>query len=478
MHSYLEMNLANKLTHPVFKVAKQIAAEHHFEAYVIGGYVRDIFLERPSKDIDIVVVGDGLEFARLVAKKLRVQKITVFKTFGTAHFRYKDLDIEFVGARKESYSEDSRKPAVENGTIHDDQLRRDFTINALALSLLSENFGDLIDPFNGLNDLEKGIIRTPLEPNKTYSDDPLRMMRAIRFATQLNFTIEKNSLLAILQNAKRLQIISQERITDELNKIILAKKPSKGFDYLFKTKLLEEFFLEMVQLHGVETIDGKSHKDNFYHTLEVLDNIAENTDKLYLRWAAILHDIAKPRTKRFAPQTGWTFHNHEEVGARMVTSIFKRLRLPLGSEMRYVSKLVRLHLRPIALVKGNVTDSAVRRLLSEAEEDIDDLMTLCNADITSKNEMKVKRYKSNFELVKQKLKVVEEKDHIRNFQPPVSGLIIMETFDLKPCSEIGVLKEQIKEAILEGEIPNEYDAAFSYMLKIAEKMGLKPQNNN
>ncbi|HRO75070.1 MAG TPA: HD domain-containing protein [Crocinitomicaceae bacterium] len=469
------MNLAEKLTHPIFKVARLVATEHHFQTYVIGGFVRDIFLQRPSKDIDIVVVGDGLEFARLVAERLKVQKVSYFKTFGTAHFRYKDIDVEFVGARKESYSEDSRKPAVENGTIKDDQLRRDFTINALALSLMDENFGELVDPFGGLDDLEKGIIRTPLDPDKTYSDDPLRMMRAIRFSTQLNFSIEKTSLEAILRNAERLSIISQERITEELNKIILAKKPSKGFDYLFKTKLLEQFFPEMVKLYGTETIEGKSHKDNFYHTLEVLDNIAENTDDLYLRWAAILHDIGKPKTKRFNQKIGWTFHNHEEVGARMTSAIFKKLRLPLGDKMRYVQKLVRLHLRPIALVKGSVTDSAVRRLLFEAGEDIDDLMTLCNADITSKNEMKVKRFRNNFELVKEKLKQVEEKDHVRNFQPPISGQIIMETFDLSPCNEIGNIKSQIKEAILEGEIPNEYNAAYEYMLKIAHNIGLKPK---
>lgn len=469
------MNLADKLTHPIFKVARLVATEHHFQTYVIGGFVRDIFLQRPSKDIDIVVVGDGLEFARLVAERLKVQKVSYFKTFGTAHFRYKDIDVEFVGARRESYSEDSRKPAVENGTIQEDQLRRDFTINALALSLMDENFGELVDPFDGLDDLEKGIIRTPLDPDKTYSDDPLRMMRAIRFSTQLNFSIEKKSLEAILRNAERLSIISQERITEELNKIILAQKPSKGFDYLFKTKLLEKFFPEMIELYGTETIEGKSHKDNFYHTLEVLDNIAENTDDLYLRWAAILHDIGKPKTKRFNQKVGWTFHNHEEVGARMTSSIFKKLRLPLSDKMRYVQKLVRLHLRPIALVKGNVTDSAVRRLLFETGEDIDDLMTLCNADITSKNEMKVKRFRNNFELVKEKLKQVEEKDQVRNFQPPISGKIIMETFDLKPCNEIGVIKNQIKEAILEGEIPNEYNAAYEYMLKIAHNIGLKPK---
>lgn len=476
LRSQFMMNLANKLTHPVFKVARLVASENNFQAYVIGGFVRDIFLERPSKDIDIVVVGDGLEFARLVAERLKVQKVSTFKTFGTAHFRYKDLDVEFVGARKESYSEDSRKPAVENGTIEDDQLRRDFTINALALSLMDDNYGDLIDPFNGIQDLEAGIMRTPLDPDRTYSDDPLRMMRAIRFATQLDFSIEKKSLEAILKNAERLEIISQERITDELNKIILAKKPSKGFDYLFKTKLLQQFFPEMCKLYGVETIDGFSHKDNFYHTIEVLDNIAVDTDDLYLRWAAILHDIGKPKTKRFS-KNGWTFHNHEEVGAKMVIPIFKRLRLPLGDKMKYVQKLVRLHLRPIALVKGDVTDSAVRRLLFEAGEDVDDLMTLCSADITSKNEMKVKRFKNNFELVKQKLKDVEEKDHVRNFQPPISGSVIMEVFDLKPCNEIGIVKTRIKEAILEGEIPNEYDAAFAYMMKIAESIGLKPKKN-
>lgn len=470
-----QVNLAQHLTHPVFKVAKMVADENGFQAYVIGGYVRDIFLERPSKDIDIVVVGDGTEFARLVAEKLRVTKVSYFKTFGTAHFRYKDIDVEFVGARKESYSEDSRKPAVENGTIEDDQLRRDFTINALAISLMDETFGNLVDPFNGVSDLEKGIIRTPLDPDRTYSDDPLRMMRAIRFATQLDFTIESQSLAAIVRNAERLKIISQERITDELNKIILAKTPSKGFDYLFKTKLLAEFFPEMCKLYGVETIDGKSHKDNFYHTTEVLDNISENTDDLFLRWAAILHDIAKPNTKRFSPKTGWTFHNHEEVGARMVSKIFKRLRLPMDAKMKYVEKLVRLHLRPIALVKGDVTDSAIRRLLFEAGEDIDDLMTLCSADITSKNEMKVKRYRNNFLLVKEKLKEVEEKDQVRNFQPPVSGAVIMEIFDLKPCNEIGVIKNQIKEAILEGIIPNEYEPAYNYMLKLAAVLGLEPK---
>lgn len=471
------INLSDELTHPIFKVARLVAKEHQIETYVIGGFVRDLFLKTPSKDIDIVVVGSGIEYAKLVAEKLRVKRVDYFKNFGTAHFRYKDIDVEFVGARKESYTFESRKPTVENGTLEEDQNRRDFTINALALSLNDDNFGDLLDPFDGLKDLEAKIIRTPLEPEQTYSDDPLRMMRAIRFATRLDFKIEAKSLQAISKNAKRLEIISQERITDELNKIILTKTPSKGFDYLFKTQLLHQFFPEMVALYGVDTIDGKSHKDNFYHTIQVLDNIALNTSDLYLRWAAILHDIGKPKTKRFNPKTGWTFHNHEEVGARMVKHIFKRLRLPMDHKMKYVEKLVRLHLRPIALISGKVTDSAVRRLLSDAGDDVDDLMTLCNADITSKNQMKVKRFRENFKLVEEKLKEVEEKDHVRNFQPPINGKTIMDTFALGPCGKIGEIKRRIKEAILDGEIPNEYDAAFDYMLKIASELGLIQKNN-
>lgn len=470
------MNLAQHLKHPVFKVVSQVATEQGLEAYVVGGFVRDLLLERPSKDIDIVVVGSGLELARLSAEKLRVKNVSFFKNFGTAHFRYKDLDVEFVGARKESYSHDSRKPLVENGTLQDDQLRRDFTINALAISLSTANFGELIDPFKGVEDLEKQIIRTPQEPAKTYSDDPLRMLRAIRFATQLDFKIEASSLQAILDNAERLKIISSERIQDELNKIILAKTPSRGFKLLFSTRLLHQFFPEMVALQGVETIEGKSHKDNFYHTLEVLDNVALNSEDLWLRWAAIMHDIAKPPTKRFDKRVGWTFHGHEDLGARLTPKIFKHLKLPLDHKMRYVQKLVRLHLRPIALVKGNVTDSAIRRLLFEAGDDIEDLMTLCNADITSKNEFKVVKYRKNFELVSQKLKDVEEKDRLRNFQPPVSGEIIMKTFQLQPCAEIGLIKMQIKDAILEGTIPNEYEAAFQYMLQIAAKMGLTAHN--
>lgn len=467
-------NLSQHLKHPVFKVASQICQERGVQAFVIGGYVRDLLLDRPSKDIDIVVLGSGMDFAQACAEVLRVKKVSYFKNYGTAQFKYKELEIEFVGARKESYTRDSRNPVVEDGTLTDDQNRRDFTINALAISLNPSNFGELIDPFGGVEDLEKKMIRTPLAPTQTYSDDPLRMLRAIRFATQLEFQIENSSLQAIKENASRLEIISRERISEELNKIILAKIPSRGFKLLFSTNLLQQFFPELVALYGVDIQDGKSHKDNFYHTLEVLDNIAEHTSDLWLRWAAILHDIAKPPTKRFDPQIGWTFHGHEEIGARMVPKIFKKLKLPLDHKMRYVQKLVRLHLRPIALVKGHVTDSAVRRLLFEAGDDIEDLMTLCNADITSKNEFKVQKFRKNFDAVSQKLKDVEQKDHVRNFQPPVSGEVIMKTFDLGPCAEIGTLKTQIKDAILEGVIPNEYDAAYAFMLGKAKELGLQP----
>ncbi len=470
-------NYASFLKHPVFKVASQIVTEKNLQAYVIGGFVRDLILERPSKDIDIVVVGNGLDLAKECARILRVNKVSVFENFGTAQFKYKDLDVEFVGARKESYRQDSRKPLVENGTLEDDQNRRDFTINALALSLHADTFGDIIDPFNGLEDLEKGIIRTPLDPDITYSDDPLRMMRAIRFASQLGFKIETTSLNSILKNSERLSIISIERTMDELNKIILSETPSRGFKLLNSTKLLHQFFPEMIALQGIETIDGKSHKDNFYHTLEVLDNISENTDNLWLRWAAIMHDIAKPPTKRFDTEIGWTFHGHEEFGARMTSRIFRRLKLPLDSKMKYVEKLVRLHLRPIALVKGTVSDSAVRRLLFEAGDDIEDLMTLCNADITSKNEFKVKKYKNNFDLVNQKLKAVEEKDRVRNFQPPISGELIMNVFKLKPCNEIGVIKTKIKDAILEGIIENEYEPAYQFMLQLGKDLGLSISND-
>ncbi len=466
-------NYAQALKHPVFKVISNYIGEKNLEAYVIGGFVRDLLLENPSKDIDIVVVGDGPQLANDVATILRVKKVSVFKTYGTAHFRYKDIDVEFVGARKESYTADSRKPTTQIGTLKDDQNRRDFTINALALSLHPSNFGELIDPFDGVKDIEKGIIRTPLEPEITFSDDPLRMLRAIRFATRLDFKIDASCLEAILIQSARIDIISKERIADELNKIILTKTPSRGFKLLQSTRLLERFFPEMTALQGIDTIDGKAHKDNFLHTLEVLDNICLHTDDLWLRWAAILHDIAKPPTKRFDKEIGWTFHGHEDLGARMVPKIFKNLKLPLDNKMKYVQKLVRLHLRPIALVKGFVTDSAIRRLLSEAEDDIDDLMKLCNADITSKNEFKVKKYKSNFDLVAQKLKVVEEKDRIRNFQPPVSGELIMTTFNLKPCAEIGIIKSTIKEAILDGKIENSPEQGYDLMLKIGENLGLK-----
>lgn len=469
----MKLNYKEKLTHPVFKVAREIVTEEGLESYVIGGFVRDLILGRPSKDIDIVVVGNGLALAEKVAAKLRVKKVSTFKSFGTAHFVYKDLDVEFVGARKESYNRDSRKPIIEDGSLADDQNRRDFTINALALSLHADNFGDLIDPFNGIVDLENGIIRTPLNPSITYSDDPLRMLRAIRFATQLDFKIENKSLEAIKENAERLSIISAERISEELNKIILSDKPSRGFKLLNSTQLLHQFFPELVNLQGVETINGHSHKDNFYHTLEVLDNISEETDNLWLRWAAILHDIAKAPTKRYNKNIGWTFHGHEDLGAKMVPKIFARLKLPLDAKMRYVQKLVRLHLRPISLIHGDVTDSAVRRLLNEAGDDVDDLMTLCDADITSKNELKVKRYKKNFLLVKEKLKTVEEKDQVRNFQPPIDGAVIMKVFDINPRSEIGTIKSRIKDAILEGEIENDYDQAYEMMLKLGQELGLE-----
>lgn len=466
-------NLREHLTHPVFKVASEIITEQGLEAYVIGGFVRDLLLERPSKDIDIVVVGDGLALAEACAAKLRVKKVSLFKNYRTAQFKYKDLDVEFVGARRESYSRDSRNPIVEDGTLTDDQRRRDFTINALAINLHKDHFGELIDPFNGLSDMENGLLRTPLDPDTTFSDDPLRMLRAVRFANQLDYRIDREALEAIRRNAHRLEIISRERIMDEMNKIMRCKQPSRGLNLLFSTQLLHQFFPEMADLYGVETRNGKSHKDNFFHTLEVIDNVAEASDDLWLRWAALMHDIAKPPTKRFDDKVGWTFHGHEDLGARMVKKIFRRLKMPADAKMRYVEKLVRLHLRPIALVKGSVTDSAVRRLLFEAGDDIDDLMILCNADITSKNEHKVKRYQENFRMVKQKLLDVEEKDRVRNFQPPVSGEVIMNTFGLKPSQEIGELKSRIKEAILEGEIANNEEEAFAYMLKIAREMGLQ-----
>lgn len=459
------------LTHPIFKTLADCANQLGVDAYVIGGFVRDIYLGRDSKDIDVVTIGKGIELAELVHKQLGEEAhLSVFKNFGTAQVKFGDLEIEFVGARRESYNRDSRKPIVEDGTLEDDQNRRDFTINALAIGLSKSNFGKLLDPFNGVGDIEHKIIRTPLEPGITYSDDPLRMMRAIRFSSQLGFTIEKESLEAISKNKERIKIVSKERITDELNKIILSPIPSVGFKLLFDTGLLHLIFPEMVKLHGVETINGKSHKDNFYHTLEVLDNTARKSNNLWLRWSAILHDIAKPATKRFEPDHGWTFHGHEDKGARMVPKIFESLRLPLNEKMKYVQKLVLLHLRPIVLAKTEITDSAVRRVLFEAGDDIDDLMALCEADITTKNPNKVKRYLQNFEIVREKLKELEEKDKIRNWQPPVSGEEIMEIFNLPPCKKVGDLKNALKDAILDGVIPNERDSALEFLNNKAKEL--------
>lgn len=451
------------LTNPVFKTISNCADQLGVEAFVIGGFVRDIFLKRESKDIDVVTLGKGIELAELVHQQLPDSYLSVFKNFGTAQVKFHDLEIEFVGARKESYDRNSRKPTVENGSLKDDQDRRDFTINALAIGLTADNYGKLLDPFNGILDLENKIIKTPLQPDVTYSDDPLRMLRAIRFASQLGFAIEEKSFEAISNNKTRIEIVSKERISDELNKIILSPIPSVGFKLLFDSGLLHLIFPEMVKLYGVETVNGKSHKDNFYHTLEVLDNVSKMSDNLWLRWAAILHDIAKPATKRFEPEHGWTFHGHEDKGARMVPKIFESLRLPLNEKMKYVQKLVLLHLRPIVLAKTEISDSAVRRVLFEAGDDVDDLMKLCQADITTKNPNKVKRYLQNFEIVKIKLKEIEEKDHLRNWQPPVSGEEIMSLFNLPPCKKVGDLKNALKDAILDGVILNDREDALIFL---------------
>jgi len=468
-------NLKDSLTHPVFKKIGDVSDQQGVETYVVGGFVRDVLLGRKREvfDVDIVTVGSGIDLATKVAAALRPGlKVSIFKNFGTAMFRFSDIDFEFVGARRESYRQESRKPIVEDGTLEDDQNRRDFTINALAICLNESRFGELLDPFDGIGDLENKIIKTPLAPEITFSDDPLRMLRAIRFATQLDFMIEEKTLAAIQSQCNRIEIVSKERITDEINKIMLTPNPSVGFKLLEKTGLLAIILPEVQKLKGRETKNGIGHKDNFYHTLEVLDRISKNTDNLWLRWSALLHDIAKPVTKRFDNKVGWTFHAHNFIGEKMLPSIFDRLKLPLNEKLKYVQKMVSLHMRPIVLSEEEVTDSAVRRLLFDAGDDIDDLMTLCEADITSKNPEKVSRFLSNFQLVREKLKDIEERDALRNFQPPITGEIIMETFSLQPGREIGILKTAIKEAILEGEIHNNYDEAFKYMLDKGKELGL------
>jgi len=464
---YIPLN--NKLLQKI----SDIIAEHNIEAYVIGGYVRDIFLKRESKDIDIVTIGSGIELAQIIAKKLGCTKVNYFKTFGTAMLHFDDIEVEFVGARRESYNRNSRKPVVEDGTFFDDQIRRDFTINALAISLNKHNLGELIDPFEGIKDLDNKLLKTPQNPEITFSDDPLRMIRAIRFASQLEFTIAEDALNAIKNNCERIKIVSGERIIDEINKIVLSKKPSIGFELLDETGLLQYIFPELLALKGINYVENKGHKDNFLHTLQVLDNISLNTNDLWLRWAAILHDIGKARTKKYFPKQGWTFYGHDAVGAKMVPEIFKKLKLPQNQKMKYVQKMVLLHLRPISLVEEIVTDSAIRRLIFDAGDEVNDLMTLCEADITSKNEVKLKTYLNNFKIVREKIKEVEEKDHIRNMEPPISGEMIMEYFQISPCKSVGDIKNSIKNAILDGIIPNKYEEAFELMKKLGAELGLK-----
>ncbi|MDH2208499.1 MULTISPECIES: CCA tRNA nucleotidyltransferase [Empedobacter] len=472
------MKILEAVSNPIFNNVAEVADEINQETYVVGGFVRDYLLNRgQKKDIDFVTVGNGILLAKELANKLgHTSQVSVFKRFGTAMFKYKDTDLEFVGARKESYSEDSRKPHVEDGTLEDDQKRRDFTINTLAISMNKENFGELIDPFNGVEDLNNKIIKTPLEPNVTYSDDPLRMMRAIRFAAQLDFEIEKKSFQAIIDNAERINIVSFERVMDEFQKIMMTDKPSVGLLLLEQSGLMQHILPELVALKGIEEVEGQKHKDNFYHTLEVVDNISVNTDNVWLRWAALLHDIGKAVTKRFDKNVGWTFHSHEFVGSKMVLKLFRRLKLPLGPQVKYVQKLVMMSSRPIAVVTDDATDSALRRLLFDAGEDFDDLITLCKADITTKNERKQKRFKQNFEVVEQKIKDVEERDKVRNFQPPITGEQIMKIFDIQPGKEIGILKNAIKEAILEGEVENNYNSALEFVINMGKDLNLEPKN--